>query len=455
MSGFDAGCSAWLLGNFITGKEQAEMSQGNLEHRSILLLHPTGNANVRQAALALYDARMLAAFHTTIAWRTGSTLDRFVPGGMRTELARRSYTDIPAELVHTHPWHEMVRLIAQREGWHTLIHHEAGRFSIDAICAALDRDVAHTLTRGSAPDAVYAYDDCAEQTFTAAKRCGIRCIYELPIGHYRAYQRIVEEERELRPEWAPTLTGIRDSPEKLARKDREIAQAESILVASSFTAKTLNTYSGPLTSQISLVPYGAPPAGPARQHRHREDALRLLFVGSIGQRKGISYLFEAVDRLQVPYELTLLGRPVAKPVVMGKALGRHRWIESASHAEVLKLMREHDVLVFPSLFEGFGLVILEAMAQGTVVIATPHTAAPDLFDDGRDGFIVPIRSAEAIAQRLTQLAEDRDLLYSMSEAARQKAAEFSWERYRTLWVSAIRTSLDGRNESVCSAGSPA
>jgi len=419
------------------------MSHGNLERRSVLLLHPTGNAFVRQAALALHQAGMLAAFHTTIAWRPGSVLDRFVPGRVRTELARRSYSGIPAELIHTHPWNEMMRLIAQRREWHRLIRHETGRFSMDAVCAALDRAVAHALTRGPVTSAVYGYDDCAEETFTAAKRLGIRCVYELPIGHYRVYQQIVEEEHTLRPEWACTLTGIRDSPEKLARKDREIAHAESILVASSFTAKTLSTYPGRLTSHISLVPYGAPPVGPARQLTRRGDALRVLFVGSIGQRKGISYLFEAVDQLQVPYTLTLLGRPVARPAVMEKALGRHRWIESAPHGEVLRLMREHDVLVFPSLFEGFGLVIFEAMAQGTVVITTPHTAAPDILDDGHDGFIVPIRSAEAIAQRLTQLAEDRDLLYSMGEAGRRKAAEYGWDRYRTQWINAIDASLAG------------
>jgi alpha-maltose-1-phosphate synthase len=148
-----------------------------------------------------------------------------------------------------------------------------------------------------------------------------------------------------------------------------------------------------------------------------------------------------MERLDVNATLSLLGRPVAAPPAMQRALDRWRWIESAPHAEVLQLMREHDVLVFPSLFEGFGLVILEAMAQGTVVIATPHTAAPDLIEDGRDGFIVPIRSSGAIATRLTALAEDRDLLAQMSEAARQKAAKCTWDEYRSGIVESVKSSL--------------
>ena len=417
------------------------MPQANQEHRSILVLHPTGNAFVRQATQALAEKDMLADFHTTIVWRPGSALDGLLPNALRNELARRSYPDIPAHLVHTHPWQEMVRLVAIRRGWNSLIGHETGRFSMDAINGALDRKVARILERSPTPNGVYAYDDCALHTFAAARKHGIQCIYELPIGHYRAYQRIVEEERQLRPEWTPTLAGLHDSPEKLARKDQELERAESIFVASTFTARTLDTFPGPLTPRIYTVPYGAPPLGPPRLPTKAQDPLRVLYVGSIGQRKGISYLFEAVDQLHVPYTLTLLGRPVAMPKVMEKALSRFRFIESAPHAEVLRLMREHDVLVFPSLFEGFGLVILEAMAQGTVVVATPHTAAPDLLDDGRDGFIVPIRSAEAIAQRLTQLAENRGLLANMSEAAQRKASECTWERYRAEWMTAVDASF--------------
>ena len=392
--------------------------------------------------MALEQARMLAGFHTTIAWRTGSALDRLLPGGLRAELARRSYPEIPQSAIHAHPWREMMRLAAIRRRWDSLIRHEAGRFSFDAVSRALERQVAAQIRRGAALDAVYAYDACALDVFEAAKGRGVRCIFDLPIGHYRVAQRIFAEERELRPEWATTLSGIRDSSEKLARKDRELALADSILVASSFTAETLKAYPGTISAPVHRIGYGAPAVGDARMATKREDPLRVLFVGQMGQRKGLAYLIDAMDRVGAPARLTLLGRPVAVPPVLKRAFERHRWIESAPHGEVLRLMREHDVLVLPSLFEGFGLVILEAMAQGTAVIATPHTAAPDLFDDGRDGFIVPIRSADAIAARLTELAEDRGLLAEVSQAARQKAASFRWEEYQDRLVEAVKAALN-------------
>jgi glycosyltransferase involved in cell wall biosynthesis len=100
-------------------------------------------------------------------------------------------------------------------------------------------------------------------------------------------------------------------------------------------------------------------------------------------------------------------------------------------------MRRHDVLVLPSLFEGFGLVLVEALSQGLPIIATSHTGAPDIIEDGREGFIVPIRSSEAIAEKLECLQQDRGRLETMRTNARMKAHQLLWSDYRqrlAAWV---------------------
>lgn len=82
--------------------------------------------------------------------------------------------------------------------------------------------------------------------------------------------------------------------------------------------------------------------------------LRALFVGGLGQRKEIADLFDAVNLLKAIAELTIVGRPVgASRHALDAALGNHRWIESLPREQILAEMRQHDVLVFPSLFEGF------------------------------------------------------------------------------------------------------
>jgi glycosyltransferase involved in cell wall biosynthesis len=172
-------------------------------------------------------------------------------------------------------------------------------------------------------------------------------------------------------------------------------------------------------------------------------------VGALSQRKGLSYLLKAAGQFGSEIDLTFLGRKVAECEPLDAALRVHRWIPSLPHGALLEEISRHDVMVFPSLFEGFGLVILEAMSQGLPVISTPNTAAPDFISDGEDGFIVPIRDANAIAEKLEILLRDRDRLRAMSQAAIRTAAAQSWEKYRRNIVSTVSSALaTQRSESL-------
>ena len=322
-----------------------------------------------------------------------------------------------------------------------LTRHERGMFSIDAVYRSLDRAAARRVATLGGLSAVYAYEDGAAATFRAARERGLRCIYDLPIGYWRVAHALYAEEREREPQWAVTLTGTLDSPEKLARKDEELAAADVVMVASSFTRKTIEAAPCP-PKPVHVIPYGAPLSAPLEAApRAREGKLKVLFVGSLGQRKGLSYLLEAVAMLPHAVELTLVGaKTVENCVPLNEALARHRWIPSLPHDEILREMSRADVFVFPSLFEGFGLVLLEAMSQGLPIIATAHTAAPDLIEEGGSGFIVPIRSAQAIAEKLDLLARDSRLLSAMSHAARETAAGYTWEQYRARLSQALEES---------------
>jgi glycosyltransferase involved in cell wall biosynthesis len=307
----------------------------------------------------------------------------------------------------------------------------------------LDHSVARRIGRNSEIRAIYAYEDGALHSFRSAEKSGARRLYDLPIGYWRAGQRIYHEEAERQPEWAATLTGTGDSPEKLERKDAELALADAVFVASTFTESTLSEAPN-LSAPIYVVPYGAPAPAPSAWAVRPDGKLRVLFVGSLTQRKGLSYLLKAAARLQAHMELTLLGAKTGPCAPLEEALSRHRWIPTLSHGEVLREMARQDVLVFPSLFEGFGLVILEAMAQGLPVITTPHTAGPDIIEEGVDGFIVPIRDTSAIAERLELLIRNPERLRAMKEAACRKAAFFAWRSYRERLAGLVRDAIQPR-----------
>jgi starch synthase len=407
----------------------------------ILFSHPTGNANVREAARAFDEAGLLSEFWTSIQWNQESSLNRLLPGSLTRELRRRAFPNIDRRRLHCHPWVELGRLTARQLNLSSLTRDQAGSFSIDAVYRSLDFKVAARVCNVPGIRGLYAYEDGALTSFRAARQQGIKTIYELPIGYWRPCRAVMEEEASLQPEWAGTVQGKCDSNEKLERKDEELSLASDIIVASGFARDTLRG-AGPLHAQVSVLPYGAPVSRiSGTETTTRKGKLRVLFVGALSQRKGLSYLMQAVTQLGSEIELTLIGRKVSECRPLDAALRAHRWIPSISHDALLKEMSRHDVMVFPSLFEGFGLVILEAMSQGVPVIATPNTAAPDFISNGEDGFIVPIRDADAISEKLEMLARDRDLLAAMSHAAIRKAAQHSWGQYRQRLVAAVTFAL--------------
>jgi alpha-maltose-1-phosphate synthase len=404
----------------------------------ILLSHPTANEFVRHALEAFDRAGMLREFWTAISWNPQSPINSLLPKSIEELFARRSFSESIRSSTRTVPFREAVRLVAGALGIES--EHETGVFSVDTIFRELDRKVADRLRKIDNCKGVYAYEDGALESFRAAQNRGLKRIYDLPIGYWRVGQRIFAEEKEREPEWATTLTGTLDSAEKLTRKDDELRLAERVIVASSFTKQTLSE--APVTAKIDIVPYGAP-ASISDETKKPSDRLKVLFAGSLGQRKGLSYLLKAIESLKSSVELTLLGRKAASGCApLEDAVRQHRWIPTLSHDAMLREMQQHDVLVLPSLFEGFGLVILEAMAQGVPVITTDHTAGPDVIQNELDGFIVPIRSAEAIAAKLDLLASESERLMSMKTAAKSKATALGWENYRRRLVEVARDVIE-------------
>ena len=385
---------------------------------------------MRAAARAFHASGLLQELDSCICWIPESALSRILPPSLATQLQRRAFPGIPAALQHSHPWRELLRLagVGRRLPW--LQRHERGPLSIDAIYHSFDRHVAKRLPYLLGLQAVYAYEDGALQTFQAAQSLGLRRFYDLPIGYWRSARQIFAEERDLQPSWACTLTGLADSPAKLARKDEELALADAVIVASSFVRSTLECHQA-CPAPIHVVPFGSPPpiavVPPARA---AHAPLRVLYVGSLGQRKGLSYALEAIESLGNSVRLTLIGKLTARHCApLNVALEQHRWIPSLPHAQILEQMRQHDVLLLPSLFEGFALVISEALSQGLPVIATANSGATEAVRDGVEGFIVPIRSSQAIGGRLQQLANSPDKLAAMRHACLSRAAELSWGGY--------------------------
>ena len=248
--------------------------------------------------------------------------------------AAARFPQVSGDQLRRYPWVEIGRLAARQFNLTNLLRHEVGRFSLDAVYRGLD---AESRPPPSVPDlrGVYAYEDGALASFRKARQLGLSAIYELPIGYWRCYRELMEEEKFLQPEWAVTLQGAADSDEKLRRKDEELALATDIVVPSEFVRGTLRK-AGPLKARITVLPYGAPavPSGIQIENHATRGKLKVFFVGGLSQRKGLSYLLQAVKRLHSKVEVTLIGRRVAECRPLDEALRAYRWIPSISHSDL-------------------------------------------------------------------------------------------------------------------------
>ena len=398
----------------------------------ILFSHPTLNANAKALINGLHKNNFLFRLYTCVAIFQGQLFFKLGEHPKLKDLKRRSLDESWQPYTKSKSFYEFGRLLASKLHLDFLLSHEKGFFCIDRVYQKHDIWVENNLVMAKKKGitGVYAYEDGALATFTKAKKMGITCIYDLPIGYWKSARLLMQNEFDFNPDWSSTLTGFNDSQTKLNKKDQELDLADVIFVASSFTKKTLKEYSGNLP-EIKVIPYGFPQVNRKKVYQPLANRkLKILFVGGLSQRKGLSYLFEAVEGLQNKVELTIVGnKAVPNCNALNIALDQHHWIPSLSHDQVLACMREHDVFVFPSLFEGFGLVITEAMSQGVPVITTDRTAGPDIIKDGVDGWIVPAASSRAIKEVLIKILEAPEIVEKFGLAAQQKAQTRPWAVY--------------------------
>ena len=400
--------------------------------KKIIISHPTGNENTRHAVLALYKKELLEAFVTCVACLPGNIYDKLskLPG--LSEFKKRSFDACLGTYIKCYPFRELLRLLKRKIKFIPTV-------SVDDVYHHIDRKVKEYIKRHDV-DGVYAYDDGALETFRYAKEKGIKCFFDLPIVHWRCYQSLLADEAKKNPEWAETLGVFGDSKEKLKRKDEELELADCIFVASSFTKESiLKYYPHSLSSPVKVIPYGFPNVYEERTYENNSNRkLKFLFVGRLSQSKGLSYLFDAVKLFENEIELSIIGfnsYPNCK--VLQSNLVMHNYLGPMQHDKVLEEMRKADVFIFPSLFEGFGMVITEAMSQGTPVIATNRTCAVDVINNGENGWVVEAGSVESLTNAIRDAISKRDQLENIGRNAMETARQRPWCCYEKELSDAI------------------
>jgi alpha-maltose-1-phosphate synthase len=388
-----------------------------------MVSHPHVAAVSAGLAESLAEAGKLAGYFTGVAFTPASVSGRIAGllAARRPVLRNRILASIPPRLLHGQVFVELSARIAARAlaGVHSRLQPYNAVFAAHDLAVARRPWPAGTTT-------IYAYEDGALHTFRRAARRGLERIWDLPTPHYRTTERIFRDEAR---RWPNAAVGPphREPEWKQHRKDAELALATKISVASRFTKQSLEGIAS--VASVVVGPYGFPVAQFTERAAPPDGRFRVLSVGAHDLRKGTPYLLEAWRLAALPNaELHLIGPlRLAKSFVADYAGLFEHW-PHVPRRELAARYAAADVLVFPTLGDGFGLVIQEAMCCATPVVTTSCGGGPECITDDVDGWIVPPRDIDALVARLRACAADRDSTARVGRAARARAERWTWRQ---------------------------
>lgn len=360
------------------------------------------------------------------------------------ELERRGHLQ---RVYSTWPWRRL-----QREGlehrlvetfpWLHVAEYAVGRSPVDlrwlsdhlgyANALAFDRWSERRLKRlKDKPDVLIGISGSSLSSGAWLQQEGGIFICDRGSTHQRYQQQIVEEEYAL---WGVTrpVSDERDT----VREEAIYRQADAITVPSSFVMRSFVAMGVP-REKLYRIPYGVqlenfrPVAEPA------EGEFNVLFAGAPGLRKGVPYLLEAFENLKHPKKTLWVAGYVQenlKAALKRLPLENVKFLGPIPQQEMVERMSRSHALVLPSVEDGFGLVMAEAMACGCPVISSTNTGGSDLYTNGLEGFIVPIRDAKAITDRMQFLADQPTLRREMGLAALKRVRSLGgWGEYGDQW----------------------
>lgn len=231
--------------------------------------------------------------------------------------------------------------------------------------------------------------------------------------------------------------GLRPLRTSLLRREElileEVALGHALLAPSEHVARTFRDRG--IAVPIHVLPYAANVDRfipiPGQRRAEPSMPLRIISVGQIGLRKGQLHLLEAISRLSIEVEVTLVGAIDQEVLpLLQHHQERFRHIPRVSPLEMPKILSEHDIFVSSSLEEGLAVSICEAMAMGLVVIATHESGASEVLNDDEHGLLFSATDQEALACAIARLDFDREALARLGDAAyAQTHSLVNWQRY--------------------------
>ena len=277
-------------------------------------------------------------------------------------------------------------------------------------------------------DVVHVWPSGALETIKAAHELGIPTLLERPNAHTRfAYDVVRAESAKLGVELPPDHEHAY-KPAVLAKEEAEFAAADKLLCPSEFTARTFREAGHP-ADQVVRHFYGVDPAvfHPAGEP-HANRWFTAIFVGVAAVRKGLHYALEAWHRSTASLDGRFLIAGEMLPDyrrVLAPMLDHPSVVELGHRNDVPELLRQADVLILPSIEEGFGLVCTEAMASGCIPLVSD--ACTEICANGVNACVHPVGDVAGLSAQLSLMAEDEQSRRRLRDGGLRMIDEISWD----------------------------
>lgn len=285
---------------------------------------------------------------------------------------------------------------------------------------------------------LYAFDHAALALFEGAARTHPSCRRILNQIYPALYEETLEQEEEDRwPNWAiaPRAPFYRSATfqEWQERQQAEWDLADTIVVNSTYSGEAIARVAPKVRPKLQVVPLTVNLGAYRPYQRERrydgKGPLRALFVGSVNLRKGIPDLLTAFAQLPPEVaQLRVVGSSQLRPECLARFAERVDFSGPIPHGSMARVYDEADIFVFPTISDGFAAVLLEAMAVGLPVIATPNCS--DIVVDGVNGYRVPLRAPAAIVAKILTLQRQPELLGALSRGAIATVAGYTPRAYQ-------------------------
>jgi hypothetical protein len=276
--------------------------------------------------------------------------------------------------------------------------------------------------------------------FAEGKRRGLVTVSEIYVP--LSTERILTEERKKFPGWEENVADYTTVCRGFDSSAGPRVDADSVICPSEWVRDDLVRNFGCPTEHTAIVPYGVNPE--LFSVRNEPVRGRILFAGTAELRKGIHYLAAAAEKLiehGLHYEFRVAGN-VEQSVANQRQCRHLTFLGRVPRVGMTHEFAVADLFVLPSLAEGSAETTYEALACGVPVVTTPE--AGSVVRDGIDGRNVPSRDPETLANAITEIVEDRQKRERMSRAARDRAHDYTWERYGGRLLAALRQKLENK-----------